>query len=326
MLTLCITLAVLQLPLGKSFGLLYEGALADKFAIARSLLRALPLCVCGLGIVVAWKAGTFNIGGEGQYVVGGILGGLLAAHLSTGGTVGIAALLAVCTLGGALWSLISGFLFTFRRVPVVISSIMLNFVATQLLDWALHGPIQEKSKQLPETDTLPATLRLPMFDSASQLHWGLAIAVVLVALTAVFLARTEAGFLLRLCGSNPMAARANRIPAWRYQLLGMALSGALCGMTGGLVYTGSSGQISSSFAQGWGFFAIPVALLADLNPILVLWVALMLGALFAGTEQIGRFTPGGNVLVSIVQGASVLAVLGAQIAWARWQRAKGVTV
>lgn len=314
MLLLVATLAIFRLPVVQSLQLLAVGAAGDKFGLSRTAIKATPLLLSGLGMVVAWRGGMYNIGGEGQFLVGG-LGGALIARLLTkllwmpAPAITIT-LLVGSVLGGALWASIAGWLFARRGVEVVISTILLNFVAVQLLGWAVSGPLQESKGQLPLTDPLPDPVMLYRPDRQMDLHLGVLIALLAAVAVYFLLYRTVFGFRIRLVGANARAARANRIDVVRVQLRTLALSGALCGLAGGVEYTGIAGQLGTGFSQGWGFLAIPVALLGGLDPLWTVASAVFFGAVFAGSENLSRFTTAGATLLYVVQGAAVLGLVG----------------
>lgn len=313
LLLLVVTLAVFRLPVVQSLRLLAVGAAGDKFGLSRTAIKATPLLLAGLGMVVAWRGGMYNIGGEGQFLLGGLGGALIARLLTTLvwlPPIGITlTILFGSLLGGAIWASIAGWLYVKRGVEVVISTILLNFVALQLLGWAVSGPLQEAKGQLPLTDPLPNAVMLYRPDRQMDLHVGVLVALVVAVLVSVLLHRTLFGFRLRLVGANPRAARANRIDAQAVQLRTLALSGALCGLAGGIEYTGIAGQLGTGFSQGWGFLAIPVALLGGLEPLGTVLSALFFGAVFAGTENLSRFTSTGTTLLYVVQGAAVLGLV-----------------
>ena len=307
-LVLTLTLGVFGLDVPAALGSLWKGAMGDKFGVARTLVRATPMMLCGLGMVLAWRAGMYNIGGEGQYVVGGIaaaaaakvLGGLPPAVLSP-------ILLVSGAIGGGLYAAFAGWLHVKRGVQVVISTILLNFVALQILDYAVKGPLQEPEGRRFQTDALPDAAMLMRFDRQTDLHMGVFLAMAMVAVVAVYLFLTKSGFLLRVVGDSPSAARANRIDAGQTQVSAMFLSGALCGLAGSVDYVGLIGWIGSGFSQNWGFLAIPVALLGGLHPVGTGFSALFFGGLFAGSEELRRGTDIGNNIVPVIQGVAVLA-------------------
>jgi simple sugar transport system permease protein len=150
---------------------------------------------------------------------------------------------------------------------------------------------------------------LPRLDRQTDLHAGIFIAILAVVAIYVFLYLTKAGFRTRLVGEGERAARANGIPPDPVKVWAMAISGGLCGLAGGVEYLGISGQLGTSSAQGWGFLAIPVALLGGLHPFGVALAALYFGALFAGSRNLAGFTTQGTTLVYIIQAAAVLGLI-----------------
>lgn len=310
-LVLCLTLAVFRLPVAESLRLLWQGAAGDKFGISRTLVKSAPLLLTGLGVVVAWRAGMYNIGGEGQFLIGATCGAALAkAFWTLPGPVLNPLILITCAIGGALYAGIAGWLHVYRGVQVVISTILLNFVALQVLGWAVSGPLRQAGTTIPLSDPLPEAVMLTRFDPQTDLHVGVFLALAMVAIVYVFLFLTKSGFRLRVVGENARAAHANRISIPRAQIGAMLISGALCGLAGGVEYTGIAGSIGTGFSQNWGFLAIPVALLGGLHPVGVLLSSLFFGALFAGSDNLARFTPSGTTIIYVIQAAAVLGFIG----------------
>lgn len=305
---LALTLAVFGLPVLESLQQLALGAFGDRAGMSRTLVKSTPLLVTGLGILIAWRAGIYNIGGEGQFVVGGLSGATVAAVLPGGAPqiAAISVIIAASIVGGAAFASIAGWLAAKRGIEVAISTILLNFVAIQLLSWACEGPLQETKGQLPVTELLPTAWMLPKLDPQTDFHGGMLIALGATLASSFLLYRTLLGYRMRLVGANPRAARTGRIDVNATQLKAMALSGALCGLAGGIEYVGVAGQLGASFAQGWGFLAIPVALIAGLQPLLVPFSAIFFGGVLAGSEHLTRFTATGTTLLFTIQGAAVL--------------------
>ncbi len=315
LLTLCLTLVIFGLPLGPSLSRIATGAFGSEAGIARSLVRMTPLLLAGLGMVLAWRAGMYNIGGEGQFIVGGLTGATLY-KLAPGlppALLGIS-ILVVSAVGGALYAALAGWLQISRGVQVVISTILLNFIALHLLDYCVNGPLREQAGQNPLTDRLPDLAMLAKFSVRTDLHAGIFLAIITALLVFGFLFFTSPGFKIRLVGENQRAARANGISPERVQILAMALSGALCGLAGGVEYTALAGQLGRSFSENWGFLAIPVALLGGLHPLGLIPSSLYFGALLAGTDYLSRFSVGGKSIIYLIQGAAVLVFMGLQ----RW--------
>lgn len=311
---LLLTLVALRLPVWESLKLITGGAFGDEAGLHRTLVRMIPLLLTGLGIVVAWRAGMYNIGGEGQFIVGGLFGAIVAKPMLAtshppGWLVFGSLVLTASVLGGALWGALAGWLYAKRGVEVVISTILLNFIALQLLLFAVNGPLKASTGGLPQTDTVPDALLLPKFNPQTDLHFGIWLAILAVLGIYVYLYWTKSGFVLRLVGENARVARANRIDASRVRVLAMALSGGLCGLAGGVEYVGVAGQVGTSFSQQWGFLAIPVALVAGLNPLVLVPSALFFAAILAGSKNMAGFVSDGTALVYVVQAAAVLGLV-----------------
>lgn len=310
--TLALTLLVFGLPVGPSLTALYEGALGDRFGVARTLVRACPLVLCGLGVVIAWKAKVYSIGGEGQYILGGIAGAFAAKLIVPASATLLAsgAILVASAIGGALLAAFAGWLYIRRGVQVVISTILLNFLAVQFLEYVVDGPLQESSRRLPQTERLPDTVMMPRFDPQTDLHAGILLVPIAALLLWVLLSRTPLGFRIRTVGANAEAARVARMPVSRIQMAALAISGGLCGLAGGMDYVGFVGQIGPGFPSDWGFLAIPVALMGGLHPVGCLASGLFFGGLFAGSENLARFNTLGATVVVVMQALAMLGFVG----------------
>lgn len=320
-LALILTLLTFGLPLRESLLLMREGAFGSELGIATTLVKATPLLLVGLGMLVAWRAGMYNIGGEGQFVIGALASAACAKALPLEQAPALMGplLLVAGVLGGAAWAWLAAWLHVRRGVQVVIGTILLNFVAVQIVSFMVRGPLQERSGQLPLTDPLPNAAMLARFSTRTDLHSGVFVALAAAVVVFVILFRTVGGFELRIVGQNPRLARANRIDASRVQLWAMALSGGLCGLAGSVEYAGIAGRIGGDFAQGWGFLGIPVALLGGLHPVGAFFASLYFGALFAGSQNLARFTVGASSMVYVIQGIAVLGFVALQVAMNRRQ-------
>jgi simple sugar transport system permease protein len=233
---------------------------------------------------------------------------LVVAQVPTG--VAMLSIVAACAAGGAAYGALAGWLKAKRDVNIVISTILLNFVALQVLSWAVSGPLRQKGSTLPWTDELPRSVMFYAPDRTSDLNAGVLVALVAAALVYFLLFRSRWGYLVRLVGMNPRAAQVNHVDPNRIQIAAMSVSGGLCGLAGAVQYLGISGQLSVEFSQNWGFLGIPVALLGGLHPAGLLLSASYFGALLAGTANLARFSQGGDTLVYVIQAAAVLGLVG----------------
>lgn len=258
--------------------------------ITETLVAATPLIFAGLAISVSFRAGMFNIGGEGQIMMGA-LGGTLTAFTLQGQAPGFVILLvalAASVLFGAFWGFIPGFLKARTGAHEVITTIMLNYVAPQVLFFSLAleslrqpGSTAPVSKDMSGFVDVPLMIPLP----AIRLDYGFVVALIVAALVSYLLFRTTLGFELRASGFNMTAARYAGMSAGGSMMLAMAISGGLCGLAGGFLAVGTVGQLSLDLSGGVGFNAIALALLAGLRPRGVVLAALLFGVLTNGGKS-----------------------------------------
>lgn len=320
-----LTFAVIWLAHGSpaaAMSALVSGAFGSPYAIGNTLNKMTPLLLTGLGVAIAFRARLWNIGGEGQFLVGALAASALGAYGLKGlpAPVLIPLLLLGGAAAGAVWAGLAGGMRVWRGVPEVISTIMLNFIAAQLVSYLVgnHGPMQEADKAQPASAALPVNATLPILWPGTSLHAGLIVALLAVIVVAVFLYGTPGGFALRAVGANPEAARVAGIEVGRTQIVTMLWSGALCGLAGAVELSGLIGTVYENYAPGYGFTAVAVALLGRLNPYGIVASALFFGALVAGSGSMERSAGVSSVLVYVLQAGTLLVLLGFQ--WVRWER------
>jgi simple sugar transport system permease protein len=282
---------------------LLEGALGTSSRRAESLSKTIPLIMTGLAVVVAFRAGFWNIGAEGQLM----MGALVAAGLGTRTHLPYPVVVLGGGLAGLIWALIAGWLKVQRRAPEIITTIMLNYIAIQLAVFAVQGPLQERAKAQPQTDVLYDGAQLPVLIADTNLHAGLFVALAAAFLCWWLFYRTERGFLIRAAGENPVAARVAGISIEKNTYFAVALSGFLAGLGGAMEIAGATKQLGLN-AFGYGYTAIVVALLASLNPLGVIPAALLFGMLSAGGGAMERSANVPAVTVSILTGLLIFLV------------------
>jgi simple sugar transport system permease protein len=301
---------------------LFTGSLGSKNAISETLLEATPLLLAGLAVSVAFQASLFNIGVEGQLVVGGLTAGAIGAklHLPTG--VHLVVAIAGGMLAGALWALLPGLLKAYRGVHEVITTIMLNYVAFGLSRYLVSpGGRLVSATQPSATDRVLPTARLPRIWPPTRLHEGVFIALAAVIFMWYFLYRTPLGYRFRMVGANPVAARYNGISPARVQVQAMMISGALAGLAGTVEVLGLYGRYFDSFSPGYGFDAIAVSLLGLLNPYGVMVAAFFFGALRAGSVLLQARANISRDMITVVSGL-VVGFVAAQVAIQRLIRGR----
>jgi simple sugar transport system permease protein len=306
-----------------ALGTLVAGAVGDRFAVADTLIKSCPLVLTGLAVAVAFQSGVWNIGAEGQLLMGALAATAtapLAGALPPVFT--LAATLASGIAAGALWAGLAAVLKIRRNVSEVIATIMLNFVAARLVGFAVHGPLMESGARYPQSDALPAAARLPVVGDG--VHAGILIAALLVPATWFVLRRTQIGFRWRATGDNPEATRLAGLAPARAMLTAMLVSGGLAGLAGAIEVMGVTGRLFEQFSGGQGYTAIAVALLARLHPGGVAASALFFGALAAGSGAMQRSAGVSAVFVAVVQATVILALLVADSPWLARRRARAV--
>ena len=298
----------------QSFVAMARGSLGSMHALSETVTAAIPLVLSGLGIGLAFRAGLFNIGAEGQMVVGG-LATAVASFAITGLPIWIHLPLAL-GIGlsvGALYAAIAGILKAATGAHEVISTIMLNLISFRLLDYVLRQPVIQKegrsdpiSKAVLETAELPQLL--VFIDGNLRLHAGLFIMLLAVAVVYWLLFRSKLGFAFRISGENPGAARYAGIHAGLTVVLAMAIAGALAGLAGATQISGVLGRATPGFTAGIGFDAIAVALLGRSHPVGILLAGLLFGALEAGGRQM-QVDAGVSIdLIGIIQALIIIFV------------------
>ena len=298
----------------QSFVAMARGSLGSMHALSETVTAAIPLVLSGLGIGLAFRAGLFNIGAEGQMVVGG-LATAVASFAITGLPIWIHLPLAL-VIGlsvGALYAAIAGILKAATGAHEVISTIMLNLISFRLLDYVLRQPVIQKegrsdpiSKAVLETAELPRLLAF--IDGNLRLHAGLFIMLLAVAVVYWLLFHSKLGFAFRISGENPGAARYAGIHAGLTVVLAMAIAGALAGLAGATQISGVLGRATPGFTAGIGFDAIAVALLGRSHPVGILLAGLLFGALEAGGRQM-QVDAGVSIdLIGIIQALIIIFV------------------
>lgn len=293
-----------------ALGALAEGAFGSAGAWSEVGVRTCPLLLCGLAVAIAFRAGIWNIGAEGQLLIGAVMVAWLGTHVGAWpAPLAIAAVLTAAALGGALWAGIAGVLRTARGVDEVISTIMLNFVALGLVGWLVNGPLMEVAGTYPQSDAVAAAARLPRLFSGYRLHAGLLLALLAAAGCWLLLFRTVLGFEMRAAGLNLLAARLAGLRTTGALLRALAVSGALAGLAGGIEVSAITFRLYENFSPGYGFTAIAVALLGRLHPLGVIVAALLFGALDVGSVAMQSVAGVSSVMVSAVQAIVILALL-----------------
>jgi simple sugar transport system permease protein len=336
------------------------GAFGTENSTAETLVKSIPILFVAIGICVAFRGGVTNIGGEGQIIVGALAGTATALAFPTWpGPLLITASLVMGFLAGALFGGIAGFLKAYLNVNEILSTIMLNQVAVQVMNFLLNGILLDPSEagvnRIPKTARIVEEAQLPRLAivipeaiagvlqnagiiqkaeifGRTRLHYGLVIAISLALVTYILLWRTTIGYRIRAAGANERAARYAGIRVRRYMLLSMLLAGGFAGLAGvvqvlGLQYRLQTDGSPAGFTAGAGFNGIVAALFGGLNPVGAIPASVFFGGLLVGAQKIQRDLGVPAALVTTINGMIVIFVVSSQVfaGWrARRQRLKGL--
>ncbi|MCC6168010.1 MAG: ABC transporter permease [Caldilineaceae bacterium] len=307
--------ALLMLAIGvnpiEAYAALLDGAFGNRNSMAETLLRTIPLALAGIGVALAFQAGLFNIGAEGQIFLGGVAAawvGLQLAELPA--PLLLAAMMLAAMVAGGLWAGIAALLKLWRNANEFINTIMLNYIAVFLVGWLLHGPLQEPGSPLGQTARLADAAVLPTILSRTRLHAGFFLALAAAALVHFLLWHTTWGFRLRVAGKNRMAARNAGMPIAALLFSSFWVSGMLAGLAGFTEVAGVQERMIENLSPGYGYTAIVVALLGQLNPAAVLAAAVLFAALQVGAGVMESAVGVPSSIVTVVQYLIVIFVIG----------------
>jgi ABC-type uncharacterized transport system permease subunit len=289
---------------------LFQSTLATPEGFSEVVVRSVPLTLTGLGIAVAFRAGVYNIGGDGQFIVGTIATAAVALCPPLGAFALPLALLAGFVVGG-LFAGIPGELRARFNASEIIVTIMLNYIAFQLVGWVLRGPLQERTHIFPRSNAFPAGARLPELIDNTQLNAGLFIALAATLATHLLMRHSAFGYRLAATGESRPAAEYGGISTRRTLVAAIMVSGALCGLAGAVEVTGVFHRLEENVAPGIGIMAIAVALLAQLKPLAVPFTALLIGVLTVGAGALQRRLGVPFPLVWVLDALVIFAFLAA---------------
>ncbi len=299
---------------------MFDGAFGTTDRIAATAVRATPLLLVGAGITIAFRASVINIGGEGQIIAGALLSTSVALAIPDTPRIALIPIVVLAGLiGGGIWGAIPGVLKAYASVNEILSTVMLNIVAIQLMNFLLRGPlidpIEVGTSRIPQTQRLTDNAALPTLVEGSRLHLGVPIAIVAAIIVYLILFRTPFGFRLRAVGHNPDAARAAGISVEKNIVSALSLSGALSGLAGVILVFGSESLRlvtdggSAGFTGSAGFNGIVTALFGGLHPLWTIPSSFLFGSLLTGATELQRELQIPNALAIALNGLIVLFVV-----------------
>ena len=314
-----------------AYAQLINGAFGSVSGLTQTLVKATPLLLVGLGICIAFRASVINIGGEGQIIVGAVAATWFPLAFRTWpGWALIPCTLLVGFLAGAVWGFIPGILKARLRVNEILSTVMMNAVALQLMNLLVRSVLMDPAgitsgTYLAQSERLPEQAWLTRLVPQTLLHTGLLIAIALAVIVYVFLWRTTIGYRIRAVGFNPEAARYSGINVPFYQALSLTLAGGFAGIAGAIEVMGVQHRLLEGITSGYGFSGIVAALFGGLHPLGTIPASIIFGALLVGGDKMQRAVQVPNSLIDAILGLVVLFVVGSALWSRRWAARRQMT-
>ena len=309
---------ILFSALGKSpaaaFHVFFVEPVASVYGVGELLLKATPLILCALGLAIGFRANVWNIGAEGQFIIGALAGGAVALFASGLGMFTLALMLIAGVLGGMAWAAIAAFLRTRFHTSEILVTLMLVYIAQLLLSYFVHGPWRDPAGfNFPQSQAFEDHELLPILIDGTRVNAGLIFALILAALAWFFVSRTFAGFRMRVAGLAPAAAAYAGYSEKGNIWLALLISGGTAGLAGICEVAGPVGLLSPAISPGYGFAAIIVAFVGRLHPGGVVLASLLMSALYLGGEaaQIELQLPAS--VTSLFQGVLLFYLLAADL-------------
>lgn len=298
----------------QAYSVMVKGSLGSTYALTETLVKSIPLMLTGLGVSIAFQMHFWNIGAEGQLAMGGIAAAYVALFLNNmiPPALLLPAMFLAGGLAGAIWALIPAGLKATIGVNEILTTLMMNYIAILLVEYLYLGPWRDpKGFGFPGTAQFVAAAWLPRL--TGRVHYGIIFAIGGAILLWFLLKHTKFGYEIRLIGENPKAARYSGINIAKNIILVMLISGGLSGITGMAEVSGISHRLYTGLTVGYGYTAIIVAWLANLNPLGILVVAFSMGALLVGGDQLQIAMQTPAAVADILQGAILFFMLGGSI-------------
>ena len=303
----------------RAYKVMLTGPFSSSFGLTETLVRTTPLLLTGLGIIISFRSGVLNIGGEGQILIGAIAAaGVALKFESLPSLILFPLVLLSGAAAGGIWGGIAGFLKARLNVNEILSTVMLNQIAAQLYLLLIRGILIDPQEVaygtgVPQTELVPSAVWMSRLIPGTRLNTGFILALVLAVAVYVLLMKTTVGYRLRAVGAGPEAAKYAGINVPFYMVLSMFLAGALAGLAGTVEVLGVHHRALEDISAGYGFSAIVAALFGRLHPIGVIPASILFGALILGADMMQRAVSIPAAIVMVIQGFIILFVVGSDI-------------
>lgn len=299
----------------QGFRLFFINPVRNLYGVSELLLKAAPLMLCAVGLAIGFRANVWNIGAEGQFILGAIgASGVALYFKGSGGPLLLPAMLCAGALAGAAWAAIPALLKTRFNANEILVSLMLVYVAQLYVSWLVFGPWRDPMGfGFPQTEMFGRDALLPNILTGTRLNAGIFIALGALVAGYLFMQHSHTGFKMRVAGEAAGAARYAGYSASRMIWIGLLCGGAAAGVAGMTEVAGPMGQLTDKVSLGYGFAAIIVAFVGRLNPIGIALASLLMALLFLGGEQVQQHMNLPSSISMVFQGMLLFFLLGADV-------------
>ena len=290
------------------YQLLFEGAIGSQKGLLQTVLQATPLIFCGLAVNFGMKGGLLNLGVEGQLYIGALCATVTGMYLDGApAVIHIPLCILAGMVGGMLWAFLPIWLKIRRGAHEVVTALMMNYIATLLLDYLLNYPLREPDSAIAQSPVIAESAQLTRLFPRSKVTVAILIGIVLAVFLTFLLKKTVLGYQVTLVGANPKAAAASGVPVKKILIITMLISGACAGLAGGMEVMGSYYRLIKGFSPGYGFEGIAVAVLGD-SPLGNIFSGLLFGGLRAGGMALNYGSNLSVKFISVLQGIIIIFV------------------
>jgi simple sugar transport system permease protein len=299
----------------EGFKVFFINPISDLYGVSELLLKATPLMLIAVGLAVGFRANVWNIGAEGQLIVGGIAASAVALYFYESEGIHILILMVIAgAIGGMLWAAIPAFLKTRFNTNEILVSLMLVYVAQLLVSWLVHGPMMDPDGfNFPQSRMFEDPALLPLLSDENRLNFAFFMAIGALLVGYVFMYRSFAGFQMQVAGYAKDAARYAGFSAKRMIWIGLLSGGGMAGLAGMSEVAGPMGQLTEHVSNNYGFAAIIVAFVARLNPVGIFFASLLMALLYLGGEQAQQYLALPSSISNVFQGMLLMFLLGSDV-------------
>jgi ABC-type uncharacterized transport system permease subunit len=299
----------------EGFRVFFLNPVKDLYSLSELLLKATPLMLCAIGLAIGFRANVWNIGAEGQFMLGAVAATGVALYFDgSDSSLLLPAMIVAGAVGGATWAAIPALLRTRFNANEILVSLMLVYVAQLFVSWLVFGPWKDPDGfNFPQTRMFGEAALMPVLLEGTRLHFGFALALAVLVTGYAFMNRSYAGFRMRVAGEAPDAARYAGFSATRMIWVGLLLGGAAAGLAGMGEVAGPMGQLTDKVGSGYGFAAIIVAFVGRLNAFGILLASLLMALLYIGGEQAQQYLNLPSSISMVFQGMLLFFLLGSDV-------------